>query len=416
MTLTVKNLYNAVMNTAFITVNFNGGQQLVDTLESLLSNTRLKRKRLQQDDVFIVDNGSEDDSLSKVRGKFPQINIVEAGKNLGFGKAHNLLFEQIFAGKYKQYDYFALVNPDLILTKNWFAPLYETIDSSNLIAAVNPMILYNERFRRVGFVTSNPEIYINTDDYRFLAPVVGDPEADTPTKELMLGDKSYIRPNQRDFYVLLEPDAEALHLNIYDESLRGYVIKIDGAARTGQSIISTFGRKFLYKIGLAGMEAKLEAYNVSLRSLHHESYPPVEIINSLGAHFRFENLLPENNYYGQVIADAPKDPFRVELFHGACAILNAKVVKKLGGFDDRYFMYYEESDLAMRMNQSGYRVKAVPESRVYHLERGTRSPKLMEFMEASQEKFISRWASKLKKRYESKRLRSLKEKEPAIER
>ena len=53
-------------------------------------------------------------------------------------------------------------------------------------------------------------------------------------------------------------------------------------------------------------------------------------------------------------------------------IIRADVFREIGGFDEDYFIYVEETDLCWRVWLTGYRVIFVPESKVYH-EFGTSS-------------------------------------------
>jgi GT2 family glycosyltransferase len=62
--------------------NFNGAQRLGRALASLREQTRPV-------DVVVVDNGSADGSAELVRGEFPEVALVELGRNLGFGPALN---------------------------------------------------------------------------------------------------------------------------------------------------------------------------------------------------------------------------------------------------------------------------------------------------------------------------------------
>lgn len=50
----------------------------------------------------------------------------------------------------------------------------------------------------------------------------------------------------------------------------------------------------------------------------------------------------------------------------AAMIIRAKVFREIGGFDEDYFIYVEETDLAWRTWLKGSRIIFVPESRVYH--------------------------------------------------
>lgn len=66
--------------------------------------------------------------------------------------------------------------------------------------------------------------------------------------------------------------------------------------------------------------------------------------------------------------DDARDLFWVS---GAAFCCRAGVFRALGGFDDDFFAHMEEIDLCWRMQLAGYRVRVVPQSRVYHLGGGT---------------------------------------------
>ena len=51
---------------------------------------------------------------------------------------------------------------------------------------------------------------------------------------------------------------------------------------------------------------------------------------------------------------------------GAAMFIKARVFDELGGFDDNYFMFYDDVDLGWRLNLLGYRFRFQPKSLVYH--------------------------------------------------
>ena len=51
---------------------------------------------------------------------------------------------------------------------------------------------------------------------------------------------------------------------------------------------------------------------------------------------------------------------------GTCLFLRASAVKKAGMFDERYFMYYEDTELSLRLKKSGWKVMYIPEAIVWH--------------------------------------------------
>ena len=64
------------------------------------------------------------------------------------------------------------------------------------------------------------------------------------------------------------------------------------------------------------------------------------------------------------------DPERaalVDWIPGAFVFIPASVFQSLGGFDERFFMYYEEVDLCRRMARAGYAVWYWPELKAMHI-------------------------------------------------
>jgi N-acetylglucosaminyl-diphospho-decaprenol L-rhamnosyltransferase len=61
---------------------FNGRERLARALRSLQAQSRPA-------DVVVVDNGSSDGTAEMVRGEFPEVALLELGRNLGFGPALN---------------------------------------------------------------------------------------------------------------------------------------------------------------------------------------------------------------------------------------------------------------------------------------------------------------------------------------
>lgn len=65
--------------------------------------------------------------------------------------------------------------------------------------------------------------------------------------------------------------------------------------------------------------------------------------------------------------DGAHDAARDVLFGtGSALFVRAEVFAELGGFDERYFMFYEDVDLGWRLNLRGWRVRFEPRSVAYH--------------------------------------------------
>ncbi|TQM82787.1 GT2 family glycosyltransferase [Saccharothrix saharensis] len=61
--------------------------------------------------------------------------------------------------------------------------------------------------------------------------------------------------------------------------------------------------------------------------------------------------------------DVPRD---VLFGTGSALVVRTGVFRELGGFDERFFMFYEDVDLGWRMNLRGWRVRYAPTSLTYH--------------------------------------------------
>ena len=58
----------------------------------------------------------------------------------------------------------------------------------------------------------------------------------------------------------------------------------------------------------------------------------------------------------------------VESLIGAAVMAKRKALEEIGGFDERFFFFLEETDLCMRLAQKGYGVVLFPGARVIHLQ------------------------------------------------
>ncbi len=69
---------------------------------------------------------------------------------------------------------------------------------------------------------------------------------------------------------------------------------------------------------------------------------------------------------GEAVAAAPREPAEVGFASGAALCVRRDAWERVGGFDERYFMYGEDLDLGLRMWLSGHGVGVVPSARVEH--------------------------------------------------
>ncbi|MBW2067165.1 MAG: glycosyltransferase family 2 protein, partial [Deltaproteobacteria bacterium] len=61
-----------------------------------------------------------------------------------------------------------------------------------------------------------------------------------------------------------------------------------------------------------------------------------------------------------------ENPIEVDSCIGACLIVRKKALDQVGPFDERYFFFFEETDLAYRMKRAGWKIYFVPCAEIYH--------------------------------------------------
>jgi GT2 family glycosyltransferase len=59
------------------------------------------------------------------------------------------------------------------------------------------------------------------------------------------------------------------------------------------------------------------------------------------------------------------EPTEIDFCTGCFFVMRTEVFKKLGGFDDRFFMYFEDADITLRAKEHG-KVLFIPSSHVIH--------------------------------------------------
>ena len=64
-------------------------------------------------------------------------------------------------------------------------------------------------------------------------------------------------------------------------------------------------------------------------------------------------------------------PIEVGFITGADLMVKSEVLRKCGGFNPRFFMYFEESEMQERFSRMGYRIYNVPSSNIVHLNGGS---------------------------------------------
>jgi GT2 family glycosyltransferase len=79
-------------------------------------------------------------------------------------------------------------------------------------------------------------------------------------------------------------------------------------------------------------------------------------------------LFPKNSLIGHFFPAAKvlNDPTRVDWVSGACMIVRRRTLEEIGTMDERFFMYFEDTDLCRRAREAGWLVYYLPQVEVLH--------------------------------------------------
>ncbi len=125
---------------AIIIVSYNVRDELHVCLESFVGHTSPFPTT-----VTVVDNASADETPRMLREKWPSVQLVEAGGNLGFARANNL---GIRATKS---DYVLLLNPDTIVPPGSIQTLVRGLAADPDAAAAGPRLRDERGFPELSF-------------------------------------------------------------------------------------------------------------------------------------------------------------------------------------------------------------------------------------------------------------------------
>ncbi|MFN4173490.1 MAG: glycosyltransferase family 2 protein [Parachlamydiaceae bacterium] len=221
-------------NASIILVSYNSAKLILQNLEQIV-------KLPYQ--IIVVDNASNDQTVQKIKNRYPSVKVIASEKNLGYGAANNLGVKE--ASK----EYLVLLNVDAFITEE---AIIEAIDTL-------------KRFPSVGLIG-------------------------------------------------------------------GMLIGLDGKLQPSKRRYPTFKRRFLQKFGLA-------------------------------------DKWPKSPFFGEAEMTwvNPNIPQYVDWLPTAFAVIRKELFERVGGFDERLFLYYEDLDLCRRINEAGYKVLYWPLIKITHI-------------------------------------------------
>jgi hypothetical protein len=126
-----KGMYPEEQTVAVVILNWNGGDEILDCLESVFASTHLALE------VVVVDNGSVDGSSDAIHLRFPGVHFINNSRNLGFAKGSNQGMEWALERGIR---YILLLNGDARVHSNTIRELLAVVVGENDSVVACPRI------------------------------------------------------------------------------------------------------------------------------------------------------------------------------------------------------------------------------------------------------------------------------------
>ena len=146
-------------------VTYNSKKTIGRTIESVLRETKDVPFRL-----FVVDNASTDGTAEYITDNYPEVTVIEAKENCGFGAGHNKVLPFLDS------KYHVVINPDIILKSDTISELASFADTDDNIGLLSPQVRFEDgRIQMLG--KKNPTVRYLGDHWFH--------KGDTPSKTMI---------------------------------------------------------------------------------------------------------------------------------------------------------------------------------------------------------------------------------------
>ena len=322
----------------------NGWPALQATLAGL-ARQEYPRERWQ---TVLVDNGSTDDSIARAAAEFPEVTVLRAGGNVGFGAGCNFGVRSGLAP-----EVCAFLNSDAIPDSDWLSRGAAAF-ADERVGCVGGKTLFQHR--RWGLAFEVPEgaalklqrlvfAGVRHDARRLTIDEAAEIE-DSPELAWQIGNGSVLR------FALLRDDA-------VNASCRFDLVNPNSQPVRGS-----------FSCGAGVREFELDPGETRGFCCEITSDVLQDVVQNAGSFARTNGDCGDVGF-GEVDHGQFDSPGEAEALCGVALFVRWSVFEQLGGFDPRYFLYFEDTDLSLRARSGGWKLWYEPRAVVRHLHAGS---------------------------------------------
>jgi GT2 family glycosyltransferase len=296
-------------------------------------------------EVWVVDNASTDGTRELLDGR-DDVRVLRSERNLGFAGGNNLALRRVTT------PFAVLLNDDALPEPGWLGALlapFAPPDGAR-VAAVAPRLLLLQKFARLSLTLSGaPRLglqEVRRDDVDLTDAVVWEPLL---VPGVPPGPTRWCRPRVQ-LLVPLDDETGPTLARQTEIALRAV------ATQPGELEVRTGGPE---------VRVAVSTEPTTVRLVLPAGTATCDVLNSTGTVVSTDGYAGDRGY-GE--ADDARDDPPGEVFGGcgAALALRTEALREVGVFDDDYFLYYEDVDLAWRLRRAGWTVRYEPASTVRH--------------------------------------------------
>ena len=311
-------------------------------LESCLTALQTLDYPPERHRIVVVDNASTDGTATFLAQRFPSVKLVYSPFKLGFAAANNLGFAE------QPSDFFVTLNNDTVVTPGWLAELVRPALADATIGLVTgKLILLPDRLRvrlrcpeaRSGPLDLPGDVWL--DGVRVTVERLGPPN-----------------PTYLEFGVPVDPGHRPRDLRL--------------------SLLPSVGGVVEFAIGDDRLVPATRGATEELTFTIADNTVVRSVVQNAGSivfrdgRSRDRGAVVGRDYH-YFADDRGQFDREEEVFAGcgASLLLRSAMLADVGRFDERFFAYYEDTDLSWRARLRGWRVVYAPKAVVRHAHRGT---------------------------------------------
>lgn len=360
---------------------------LYNPTDEALETIRCLAEATAGPDLFVVDNGrdmslreritkafgkafgrkerekqDESATVTAIRKGWPQVTVLQPGRNLGYGEGNNLMLDHI------RRDYHLICNPDVTFDKNLLTDMIRWMDAHPDVGLLSPRVLNpdgTEQFlpRRsptVRYLMGSLKA-MRGDKLLRRAEILAEEGRHHRVCEAWWRHRGFLPREEKEEQPAPRPadstpfDPET-HVkgtvidsldtgrirrgNMQEkpsEPLRDSLVHPQRGEQLSPEEQQELAMERHRREGLFGLLAKRPTLTLLIAQLMEKRGHALKRVR---AHYTMED-------------DPPREPIEVEFATGCFMLIRSKLFYRLGGFDHRFFLYHEDSDLSLRAREAG---------------------------------------------------------------